>query len=185
MRRDIEPVDLQTPRLCLRPYGDGHAAQLHAAARESVATVGRWMPWCHEGYREEDSVAWVNRSRLAWANGEEFSFAVFDRAGRYVGGAGINQIHPEHNWANLGYWVRESRQGEGLAVEATVAVARFAFESLGLTRVEIVAAEGNRPSRRVAEKAGATFEGLARNRLVIGGVPVVAAVHSLVPGDLG
>ncbi|MBL0142014.1 MAG: GNAT family N-acetyltransferase [Betaproteobacteria bacterium] len=184
MRPDIEPAELETPRLVLRPYCDAYAKELHAAARESVATVGAWMPWCHAGYTEDDSTAWVRKARLAWRNGEEFAFAMFDRTGRYAGGAGLNNFNALHNLANLGYWIRESRQREGLAVESTIALAKFGFQVLGLTRIEIVAAEGNRPSRRVAQKAGATFECLARNRLVIHGVPVVAAVHSLVPGDI-
>jgi len=60
-----------------------------------------------------------------------------------------------------------------------------AFRDLRLARVEIVGAADNGPSRRVAEKAGAVLEGLARNRLPIHGVPVTAAaVHSLVPADV-
>jgi RimJ/RimL family protein N-acetyltransferase len=44
--------------------------------------------------------------------------------------------------------------------------AAFAFAKTGLTRLEIVAQAGNLRSQRVAEKAGATLECLARNRLV-------------------
>lgn len=180
----VEPVELETPRLVLRPYRDDFAKPLFAAARESVGTIGPWMPWCHAGYSEADAASWATRSQLAWREGEEFAFAIFDRAGRFVGGTGINHVNALHNLANLGYWIRESRQREGLAVESTIAVAKFGFEVLRLTRIEIVAAEGNRPSRRVAEKAGARFECLARNRLFIRGAPVTAAVHSLVPDDL-
>jgi RimJ/RimL family protein N-acetyltransferase len=142
------------------------------------------MPWCHAQYQSADSEGWVRFAQRAWKDGIEYAFAVFDRDDRFVGGAGINQIHPLHQFANLGYWIRESRQREGLAVEAARAVAAFGFDTLLLTRLEIVAAEGNIPSRRVAEKVGAAFECLARNRLVIHGVPHCSAVYSLVPGDL-
>lgn len=117
-----------------------------------------------------------------WQSGEAYEFAMFDSANEYVGGAGINQFNHLHNLASLGYWVRQSRQRCGLATAAVRILAKFGFETLGLTRIEIVAASENGPSRRVAEKAGAQFECLARNRLVILGAPLVAAVHSLVPG---
>jgi RimJ/RimL family protein N-acetyltransferase len=63
-------------------------------------------------------------------------------------------------------------------------VVRFGLEDAQFQRIEIVAAEDNVASRRVAERAGATFECVARNRLLIHGVPTAAAVHSFVPGDL-
>ncbi len=43
---------------------------------------------------------------------------------------------------------------------------------------------GNSASRRVAEKAGAVFEGVQRNRLLVAGRPRDACMYSLIPGDL-
>jgi RimJ/RimL family protein N-acetyltransferase len=177
----IPPVELSSEQVLLRPYRAEDASVVFAAATESIDTVGRWMPWCHAGYTEAESSAWIEKAQAMWQGGEAFEFAMFDSANEYVGGAGINQFNHLHNLANLGYWVRQSRQRHGLATAAVRILAKFGFETLGLTRIEIVAASENSPSRRVAEKAGAQFECLARNRLVIHGAPLAAAVHSLVP----
>lgn len=177
----IPLVELSAERVLLRPYRVDDASIVFAAARESVDTVGKWMPWCHAGYTEAESMAWIEKCQAMWQSGEAYEFAVFDLANEYVGGAGLNQFNRLYNLANLGYWVRQSRQRCGLATAAVRTLASFGFEKLGLTRIEIVAASENGPSRRVAEKAGALFECLARNRLVIHGVPLAAAVHSLVP----
>jgi len=177
----IAPVELSSERVLLRPYRIEDASLVFAAAKESVETVGRWMPWCHVGYTEAESIAWIEKTLAMWQHSEAYEFALFDQTGDYVGGAGINQFNRLHNLANLGYWVRQSRQRRGLATAAVRILARFGFETLGLTRIEIVAASENGPSRRVAEKAGAQFECLARNRLIIYGVPFAAAVHSMVP----
>lgn len=65
-------------------------------------------------------------------------------------------------------------------------VARFGFEQLGLVRLELVIDVDNAASIRVAEKAGAVFDGVLRNRVVgQGGTPRPARMYSLVPGDLG
>jgi RimJ/RimL family protein N-acetyltransferase len=173
-------VELAGPRLRAVPNDAMFAPVLTAAARESMDTVGQWMPWCHPGFGMADATEWLRRCRADWDAGRAFEFALFDHAGQYVGAAGVNMVNPDYRSANLGYWIRGSRQQDGLAVEAVTLLAGFAFAHANLVRVEIVAEPDNVPSRRVAEKAGAVFEGVARNRLVIRGVPVNGAVYSLV-----
>jgi RimJ/RimL family protein N-acetyltransferase len=165
----------------MRPNREEFAEQLHAAAIESVETVGRWMPWCHPGRTQSESAEWLRKCQSTWDSGEEHEFTLFDHDGGYIGAAGLNQYNRVHNFANLGYWVRQSRQGRGLAVEAVALLAEFGFKAVGLNRIEIVIASDNLRSRRVAEKSGAVFEGLARNRLAMRDVLLAAAVYSLVP----
>lgn len=179
----VKPCELALDRVVLRPYRYDDAPLLYEAAVESLDTVGRWMPWCHARYTMDESVAWVESCAERWRSGAEYAFAIFDPAGRYVGGCGLNGFNGMHNFANLGYWIRQSRQRQGYAVDAVHALSAFGFAALRLTRIEIVVASENAPSRRVAEKAGATFECVARNRLVIRDVPYRAAVYSLIPGE--
>jgi RimJ/RimL family protein N-acetyltransferase len=63
-------------------------------------------------------------------------------------------------------------------------LAKFAFGELKLSRIEIVTMLDNAASRRVAEKVGFQFEGVARNRLLFKGQPHDAALYSLVPSDI-
>ncbi|WP_266168272.1 GNAT family N-acetyltransferase [Dyella subtropica] len=171
--------------LVLRPWQAGDASALFEAASESVQSVGRWLPWCHAGYARADSEAWIAHSHAGWQRGELFAFAIVDTETQtVVGGLGLNQFNRQHRSANLGYWIRHSRQGGGIASEAVSVIARFGFDTLGLVRVEIVVAEDNLASRRCAEKAGAHFEGIARQRLMIADVPVDAAIYALIPADL-
>ena len=177
-------LGLETARLRLRPVCLEDADTVYTSIRESIEPLGRWMDWCHTGYSREDSDAWIAATRSAWEAGGAYEFLVFERSGRHVGAVGLNQFNRENNCANLGYWVRQSSQRQGYAVEAARRIARFAFEEARFQRVEIVAAVDNVASRRVAERAGATLECFARNRLLLHGVPIAAAVHSFVPGDL-
>jgi len=79
--------------------------------------------------------------------------------------------------------VRSSRAGRGVATTATLLTARFGLRKLALQRIEILAAVGNKPSQRVAEKAGAKNEGVLRNRLSLRGQPHDAVMYSLIPSD--
>lgn len=180
-----DTLELTDGRLHLRPWQARDAAMLLDAARESIDSVGRWLPWCHDAYRMEDAVAWIAHCRYGWHAGEHFALPIFGAdSGDLLGGVGLNQYHRLHRSANLGYWIRQSRQRQGIAVAAATLVARFGFEQLGLARIEIVALPDNHPSRRAAEKIGARFEAIARQRLWANGQAHDAAVYGLIRSDL-
>jgi predicted enzyme related to lactoylglutathione lyase len=80
---------------------------------------------------------------------------------------------------NLGYWVRSSRLGEGAAWQAALLLRDFGFGTLGLNRLEIVVADGNHFSRKVAESTGAVYEGLQQLRLKVGEISHDAHVYTL------
>jgi ribosomal-protein-serine acetyltransferase len=179
-------TELSDGTIRIRPYRAEDVPLLFEAGRESAGgEFTRWMPWCHENYVLEESATFVRSCVAGWDVGEEFGFAVFDlEGGEFLGGAGLNQLNRNHGFANLGYWVRSSRQGRGVAPAATRLVARFGLRELGLNRMEIVIATENLRSQRAAEKAGAAREGVLRQRLRIGGRLHDAVMYSLVAEDL-
>ncbi len=171
--------------LCIRPFRIADTEAFADAVRESVATVGPWLPWCQPDYGTKEARAWIGQCAVRLNMGLSYDVGVFSEDGAALyGGVAINQIDHLHNIGNIGYWIRESAQRQGIATRAARAMAAFGFDTLKLTRLEIVAAANNVPSRAVAEKLGATFECVARNRLVVRGTPLAAAVYSLIPGDI-
>lgn len=168
--------------LTLRPLLPTDADALSAAALESLATVGRWMPWCTADYSPTRAAEWIAHCTQARTDGSAYEFGIFSADGSELFGlAGLNQFNRLHNFCNLGYWVRESRQHQGIAPTTVRRLAEFGFRELGQTRIEIVIAEGNTGSEAVARKVGAHFEGVARNRLQLADGPVAASVYSLIP----
>jgi RimJ/RimL family protein N-acetyltransferase len=170
----------------LRPWADDDAPRLFAAARASIAAVGPWMSWLHAGYALRDAEEWIRRCHDGWAADADREFGIFDPAtGDVWGAVGINQRNRVHGFANLGYWVRAGLWGRGIATAAARLAAAHAIDALSLARLEIVVRVDNAASRRVAEKAGAVLEGIARHRIATGGGATVAgAIYSLVPDDL-
>ena len=96
----------------------------------------------------------------------------------------MNNISDDFKMANVGYWVRTNQTKRGIASAATLLLARFAFEELGLNRIEIMAEVGNKKSQRVAEKIGAQREGILRNRICFRGSARDVFMFSLIPDDL-
>jgi ribosomal-protein-serine acetyltransferase len=178
-------VELIEGPFLIRTLREEDVSALFEAARESIAEVSPWLPWCHENYSIEETREFIASRELASQGGEWYSFGIFEKdGGRFLGGVGINFINRVHQMANLGYWVRTSAAGRGVATSATRLAARFGFEQLGLQRIEIVAAVDNIPSQRVAEKAGAVREAVLRKRLLIRGKSMDAVLFSLVAEDL-
>jgi RimJ/RimL family protein N-acetyltransferase len=91
----------------------------------------------------------------------------------------VNQVNKANRFANLGYWVRTSATGRGVAPAAVRLVADEVFRQTDLVRLEIVVALGNVRSQRVAEKVGAMREGVLRRRLAIPGGAADAVMYSL------
>jgi len=164
----------------IRPYEAGDAPELFEAARESIAEVFPWLPWCHPEYRIEEAREWIAQQIDAHQHGSEFQFAIVADGSRFLGGCGLNQLNPIHRLANLGYWVRTSASGCGVAPAAVRALAEWGFSHTELERLEIVVAVENLRSQRVAEKAGALREGTVRSRLLLHGRFCDAVLYSII-----
>lgn len=156
-------MPLLTDRLLIRSYRIEDAPHLHEAVHLSLDSVGRWLPWCHSGYSIDDAHQWIARCQAAQAQGSAYDLGVFLRdSGRLCGSVAINQIDRSASRGQIGYWIRQDLQGQGLASEAVRRIIRFGLVEQGLQRLVILVAVGNGPSQRVAARVGARFEGITR-----------------------
>jgi RimJ/RimL family protein N-acetyltransferase len=88
-------------------------------------------------------------------------------------------------WATeIGYWAAPTARARGVMTEATVALSRWALTEVAFERLILRIAPDNKASIRVAEKAGFTYEGIARNAGIVHADRVALAIYSLIPADL-
>jgi ribosomal-protein-serine acetyltransferase len=180
----VDIIPLTDGVITLRPTQLEDVEAIHAALQESAREVPLWLPET-EGMRPDDVREFIAAGHKMWQESSAFHFGIFDaETDAYLGGCGLTQINLRHRLCNAYYWVRTAATGHGVASRATRLMARFAFEKLKMQRVEIVVEVENVPSLRAAEKAGATREGLLRNRLNNRGEPRDALIFSLIPQDL-
>lgn len=83
---------------------------------------------------------------------------------RVVGHATLFQWVRDQRRAEIGYSVHKDLWGRGVATEATGALLGFAFDTLGLRRIEADVDPRNAGSIRVLEKLGFEREGYLRER---------------------
>jgi ribosomal-protein-serine acetyltransferase len=182
---DRKKVELTDGKIILRPYHSGDTKATYKAIWESLAEISTWLPFAHKDYSIKETRDWVKQRPKDWKKGHSYEFVILDAKDRMIiGGCGLNRVDKENRRANLGYWVRTNRTGEGVATAATLLLAKWGFEALKLVRIEILVATGNERSLRVAEKAGARREGTLRNRINIHDRMHDAVMYSLVPGEV-
>ena len=168
----------------LRPFRWQDAKLLYAAVRESLAELKPWMSWAHDAYTQPEAEDFIMITRGRWEDRTLFAFAITDaKTGDILGGCSLSHRHPVYHYCNVGYWVRTSRHGEGIAGRAAQLAARYGFEHGGIIRAEVVVAVGNERSMRVAQKIGAHYEGRLLNRMVVGKAIYDAHMYSIIPQD--
>jgi ribosomal-protein-alanine N-acetyltransferase len=168
------PFALTGQRVILRPLG---AADWEAWREVRVRCrdwLVKWEPRPAPGHPDptEDRRAYAARcgSRDRERElGSGFGFGIFVD-GRFAGEINLNSIQrgPFQN-AYIGYWMDEALAGKGYTPESVAVVLQFAFEELGLHRVQISIIPRNTASRRVVEKLAIRNEGVAERYLEING----------------
>jgi RimJ/RimL family protein N-acetyltransferase len=113
---------------------------------------------------------WIELQVSAFEASKAFEFVILAPDGRFLGGCGLNQIDEVNHRANLGYWVRSSATGHGVATTAIRQLVQWAFNNTALVRLEVVVSTENAASLRVAEKSGAMSEGVLKKRLLLHGM---------------
>ena len=96
---------------------------------------------------------------------KSYPFIVFDkRTNCYAGSTRFYDYQEIHNTVQLGYtWYGKDFQGTGLNKNCKLLLLQFAFETLGLDRVEFRADANNKRSIAAMKSIGCTVEGILRS----------------------
>lgn len=148
----------------LRTPTDEDAQMVVDAIQVSIAHLQEFMTWASSGYDIDQALGWIRGE----VDPGSHAFIVFDETGRMIGSAGLNRFDTTNNRCDVGYWLRPDATGKGYATRATNLLLDYAVKSVGINRVEILMSVENEPSRQVAERSAATYEGIQRGRLKYG-----------------
>jgi ribosomal-protein-alanine N-acetyltransferase len=147
----------------LRPWGEpGDVEAITAACNDRA--IAEFLDIIPSPYTEDDAREYIARSRQGWADGTSSNFAIVDGAtGEAVGSMGVRWASPEDGVAEVGYWVAPLARGRGVCTRALRLVSGWVLEERGMVRLQLRADEQNAASRKVAENAGFTQEGILRS----------------------
>ncbi|MFL5767303.1 MAG: GNAT family N-acetyltransferase [Actinomycetota bacterium] len=146
---------IETGRLLLRPFEPGDAEQLLGILGDSDTMV-----YYEAAFTPEQVEAWVVRNIERYEEDGTGLWAIEERAtGEFVGDCGlVHQLVDGTDELEVGWHVKRSRWGQGIAPEAGTAFRDRALGDLGYERLISLIRPENVQSRRVAEKLGMSVE---------------------------
>ncbi|MFC0514880.1 GNAT family N-acetyltransferase [Mucilaginibacter angelicae] len=153
---------LEDDRVLLRPLQETDLEYLMPFALNEPDT---WNYSLTSAAGEDGMRAYIKAAVNGRATGKEYPFIVFDKtSSEYAGSTRFYDIQPQYQTLQLGYtWYGEKFRGLGLNKHCKFLLLQFAFEQLGMERVEFRADTRNQRSIAAMKGIGCIVEGVLRS----------------------
>jgi RimJ/RimL family protein N-acetyltransferase len=155
---------LEDDRVLLRPLQQSDVQHLLEISLNEPET---WKYSLVKADGEENLIKYLQLAVSARDTKMEFPFIVFDKqSGKYAGSTRFYGINFEFKTLLLGYtWYGKEFRGTGLNAHCKFLLLQFAFETLGMERVEFRADNKNKRSIAALKRIGCKEEGVLRNHM--------------------
>jgi RimJ/RimL family protein N-acetyltransferase len=155
---------LEDETVLLRPLQESDVENL---LEFSINEPDTWKYSLVQANGKENLKKYIQIALKARDNGTEFPFIVFDKkSGKYAGSTRFYDINLEFKTLQLGYtWYGKNFRGTGLNKHCKFLLLQFAFETLGIERVEFRADNNNERSIAAMKSIGCKVEGVLRNHM--------------------
>ncbi len=185
-----QPATWPIPILCkplvgslisLEPITFTHVPELALAGADP--TVWEFTTSC--GDSPGAMQAYVEKLLRDWEQGSALPFAVRQHStGQLVGCTRLKELDRNHRRAIVGSWYAQSVWRTGVNLEAKLLLLDYAFDKLGLIRIEFHTDARNVRSRTSLERLGATLEGVLRaHQITRDGSLRDSAVYSILASE--
>ena len=168
-------VDPHIDLTLLEPYMAEEYLALVEQNREHLQT---WLPWPRQMRSTDDAMHFIARTRKQWVQDEGFTAGVLYK-GELCGIAGYNSLNRKQGHIALGYWLGQAYLGKGIMRKVCSRLIDYAFDIMGLHRIEIRTEVSNVKSRAIPEKLGFTEEGIARHAAYVNDTYVDHVIYGL------
>lgn len=163
--------------ITLTPVRLRDARELFALIDASRDGLRTWLPWVDATRQAEDTRNFIRFAIDRCRQRKAVHMAIREK-GRIVGMIGFHTIDLNHRSASVGYWLGAAYQGRGVMTRSCRALVDWGFAKLGLNRIEVRAASGNRRSCAIARGLGFRKEGMLREAESVNGRLLDHAVFS-------
>jgi len=145
--------------LRLKEIGLEDADSIYRTIINEREYLSEWLPFVSITNNLADTQAFVQS--IINSGRKNFICAIFCKQ-QFIGLIGLKDIDTYNKKAEIGYWLSEAFQHKGIITRSCRAIIDFAFDELGLNRIQIKVASENSKSLHVAERLNFTREGIER-----------------------
>lgn len=154
------------------------AQELYDLVDKNRDYLSKWLLFPPLTNSVDDIKAFIKRSVTAFADQQTMVCGI-QQDGNLVGVIGFHKILKSVKKVEIGYWLAQEHQGNGIMFRACQSMIDYAFNELDVEKIEIRAASKNTASRSICEKLGFTLEGIITHCENLHGHIVDHAVYGL------
>jgi RimJ/RimL family protein N-acetyltransferase len=160
----FDEVVLEDELVLLRPLQESDVVNL---LEISIHEPETWKYSLVGADGKENLINYVQLAVKARENKKEFPFIVFDKKSqKYAGSTRFYDMNLEFKTLQLGFtWYGSAFRGTGLNKHCKFLLLQFAFETLGMERVEFRADNNNERSIAAMKSIGCKVEGVLRSHM--------------------
>jgi ribosomal-protein-serine acetyltransferase len=145
--------------------------------------LGKWLPFVEYTKKIEDTKNFVDSVVNAPEDRFEYVFTIRNQ-NEFIGLIGLKSTDKANKKTEIGYWLSEKYQKQGIMTKSVSKLCDFAFNELGMNRIQIKCAVGNDPSKNIPKRLNFKFEGIERDgELLTGNVYTDLEVYSKLKND--
>lgn len=145
--------------------------------------LGEWLPFVELTQSVSDIEKFINS--VVNAPKEQFEYVfVIRKNNKLIGLISFKDTDRINKKTEIGYWLSQQFQRQGVMTQCVQKLCDFAFEELDLNRVQLNIAVGNIPSKNIPKRLGFQLEGIERDgELLTGNVYTDLEVYSKLKTD--
>lgn len=148
--------------LSLKLIDHKDAEELFSLSDSSREHLSAWLPWINFTKTVADTKNYIEGCLKRYAVHDGLTVCILHE-GKIAGVVDFHEFNWNHKRTSIGYWMGAEYKGRGLLTRSCHVLFDYAFQELGIHRIEIRAAEENVKSRAIPERLGFVKEGIIRD----------------------
>lgn len=175
----VIPVD---DEIVLKELSLSSAAIIFRSIDKSRDYLDKWLPFVEHTINQSDTEKFIHSVRYSQNNQNEKVFEIWYK-NVFAGLLGMKDIHKSYRKLELGYWLDEDMQNQGIATRACKQLIKHIFGTMQMNRITIKVAVGNLKSSAIPKRLGFHFEGVEREGEPLHGKFIDLEIYSLLKKD--
>ncbi len=166
----------------LRRFRSEDAEAIYSAVIANSDHLREYMHWMVPDYSIEHAKAFIASSTKAAEEKKSLGFGIF-RESVLIGSIGFVNFDHAARRTEIGYWIDKAHEGQGIISRSCRSLINYAFEDLGMNRIEIRCSTENVRSAAIPLRLGFTLEGTLRQSEMRNGRLHDFAVYGLLAAE--